>query len=245
MNPIRRLLKSQAARDALPWIVARFIRLARLTTRFSERGREVPDAYWRAGKPFILTFWHGRMMLMAPVWPAGTPMHMLISHHRDGEYIARAMGMLGIGTVRGSSNNGGTAALRRMLKAMEAGDCVGITPDGPAGPRMRASSGIIAAARLGGVPIIPVTFSVARCRILGSWDRFMLAWPFTRGVYLWGQPIHVPRDADPAAQEAARLAVENALNAITAEADRLMGVPAVAPDPAPEALPAPSLAGVA
>jgi hypothetical protein len=110
---------------------------------------------------------------------------------------------------------------------------------------MRASSGIIAAARLGGVPIIPVTFSVARCRILGSWDRFMLAWPFTRGVYLWGQPIHVPRDADPAAQEAARLAVETALNALTTEADRLMGVPAVAPDPAPEALPAPSLAGVA
>ena len=245
MNPFRRLVKSQTARDALPWVVAKLIRLARLTTRFSERGREVPESYWREGKPFILAFWHGRMMLMAPIWPRRTPMHMLISHHRDGEYIARAMGLLGIGTVRGSSNNGGTAALRRMLKAMDAGDCVGITPDGPAGPRMRASSGIIAAARLGGVPIIPATFSVARCRILGSWDRFMVAWPFTRGIYLWGQPIHVSRDADADAQEAARLAVENALNALTAEADRLMGVPAVMPDPAPEALSAPSLAGVA
>lgn len=249
MNPFRHLVKSQAARDALPWVVAHFIRLARLTTRFVERGREVPEAYWREGKPFILAFWHGRMMLMAPIWPRGTAMHMLISHHRDGEYIARAMGLLGIGTVRGSSNNGGTAALRRMLKAMEAGECVGITPDGPAGPRMRASSGIIAAARLGGVPIIPATFSVARGRILRSWDRFMVAWPFNRGVYLWGQPIYVPRDADAAAQEAARLAVENALNELTAEADRLMGIPPVEPDPAsnpaPAALRAPGLAGAA
>ena len=57
------------------------------------------------------------------------------------------------------------------------------------------------------------------------------------------------RDADAAAQEAARLAVENALNELTAEADRLMGIPAVAPDPAPApapgALPARDLAGAA
>jgi lysophospholipid acyltransferase (LPLAT)-like uncharacterized protein len=233
MNPFRRLTKSQTARDALPWIAARYIRFARATTRFAERGREVPESYWRAGKPFILAFWHGRMLMMAPIWPRHTAMHMLISQHRDGEYIARTMGFLGIGTVRGSSSKGGTAALRQMLKALQAGECVGITPDGPAGPRMRASSGIVAAARMSGVPVIPATFSVSRCRVLGSWDRFVLALPFTRGVYLWGQPIHVARDADEGAQEAARLAIEEALNALTAEADRMMGLAPVEPDPAP------------
>ena len=233
MNPFRRLFKSKAARDALPWVAARYIRLVRLTTRFAERGREIPEAYWRAGKPFILAFWHGRMLLMAPIWPRRRPMNMLISQHRDGEYIARAMGFLGIGTIRGSTTRGGTAALRQMLKALEAGECIGITPDGPSGPRMRASAGIVAAARLGGVPVIPATFSVARCRFLGSWDRFVLALPFTRGVYLWGEPIHVPREADAAAQETARRAIEDALNALSAEADRLMGHEAVVPDPAP------------
>jgi lysophospholipid acyltransferase (LPLAT)-like uncharacterized protein len=232
MNPFRRLIKSQAARDLLPWIAARYIRLTRLTTRFTERGRDRAEAHWRAGTPFILAFWHGRMLLMAPIWPRRTPMHMLISHHRDGEYIARTMDVLGIGTVRGSSSKGGTQALRAMLKALAAGECVGITPDGPAGPRMRASAGIVAAARLSGAPILPATFAVSRRRVLGSWDRFVVALPFGRGVYLWGEEIRVPRDADAAAMEAARRRVEDELNRITAEADRLMGHAPIPPDDA-------------
>jgi hypothetical protein len=118
-----------------------------------------------------------------------------------------------------------------MVKALKAGDCVGITPDGPRGPRMRASDGAVALARLSGVPIIPATFGAARGRVLQSWDRFLVAWPFGRGVIVWGDPIDVARDADAAALGAARLRVENALNAITAEADRLTGRVPVEPAP--------------
>ena len=57
--------------------------------------------------------------------------------------------------------------------------------------------------------------------MIGSWDRFLVAWPFGRGVIVWGEPITVARDADADALEAARAQVEDSLNAITAEADRL------------------------
>ncbi|MEX2450013.1 MAG: hypothetical protein WD407_04080, partial [Rhodospirillales bacterium] len=103
------------------------------------------------------------------------------------------------------------------------------TPDGPRGPRMRASDGIVTIARLAGAPIVPVSFGAARRRVLNTWDRFVLALPFSRGVIVWGDPIVIERDADDAKLDEARRAVEDALNAITAEADALCGCAPVEP----------------
>jgi lysophospholipid acyltransferase (LPLAT)-like uncharacterized protein len=154
---------------------------------------------------------------------------MLISTHRDGQIIARTVSHFGIETVAGSSSHGGSAALRAMLRALKEGVCVGITPDGPRGPRMRASDGIVQVARLSGATVLPCSFSATRRRVVGSWDRFVIAWPFSRGVFVWGRPITVPRDADAAAQESAREAIEAELNAITVEADARMGHAPLAP----------------
>ncbi len=104
-----------------------------------------------------------------------------------------------------------------------------MTPDGPRGPRMRAGDGAVTVARLSGAPIIPATYGISRRRVLGTWDRFIFALPFGRGGLLWGDPIHVDRGADADALEAARRQVEDGLNAITAEADRLCGCTPVEP----------------
>ena len=86
---------------------------------------------------------------------------------------------------------------------------------------------------MAGVPIIPCTYSVRSRWLLKTWDRFVLPKPFTRGVIVWGEPIDVPRDANLAEIERVRQKVEDALNAVSFEADDLMGVPRVLPDPAP------------
>jgi hypothetical protein len=96
---------------------------------------------------------------------------------------------------------------------------------------MRATDGIVQVARLSGCPVIPCTFSVRRRRLLGSWDRFLLALPFSQGIFVWGAPIAVPTDAGADALAAARDAVEQGLNAITADADRAMGHVPVEPAP--------------
>jgi 1-acyl-sn-glycerol-3-phosphate acyltransferase len=115
------------------------------------------------------------------------------------------------------------AALRAMVKQIKNGDCVGITPDGPRGPAMQASQGIVAAARLAQAPIIPLAYATRRRRVMRTWDRFHLAFPFTEGLHLWGEPIEVPADADEAALERYRQLVEDRLNALGNEADRRMG----------------------
>jgi hypothetical protein len=94
---------------------------------------------------------------------------------------------------------------------------------------MRAKPGAIKAAQLSGVPVLPVSGAVGRRRILGSWDSFCLALPFSRGVIQWGDPIEVPRQADDAELERLRLRLEDRLNHLTTEADKRFGQPEILP----------------
>lgn len=230
---LKRVLRSRLAVRLAADAVALYIRLVHLTSRWETHGAEHAAAFWASGRPFIGAFWHGRLLMMPPSWTTPRPMHVLISQHRDGELIARAMDRFGLHTVRGSaakaggSDKGGRAALRAILQLLKQGEYVTFTPDGPRGPRMRASTGIVAAARLAGVPIVPATYAVRRRRLANSWDRFLIPWPFNHGLYLWGAPIDVSDAAEPLEQAARR--VELALNALCDEADRLCGQSPVPP----------------
>ena len=78
-------------------------------------------------------------------------------------------------------------------------------------------------ARLSGRPIVPVA-ATTRARIkLNNWDNFTINLPFSKGALVWGEPIYVERDATPEEIEAARQSVEDGLNAVAAEAERLVG----------------------
>lgn len=226
----KRIFQSDTAQRALCALAALYIRFVRKTGSWQVEGGEIPRTFWRQKRPFILCFWHGRLLMMPYCWDREVPIHMLISQHRDGQIIARTVAHFGIDTIAGSSSRGGGAALRSMVRAIRNGDCIGITPDGPQGPRMRASIGIAQVARLAGVPVVPAAFSCTPRRLMASWDRFAFAFPFGRGAFVWGEPIVVDPKADDNALDAARRAIEATLNDVTDRADRLCGVVPVAPD---------------
>jgi lysophospholipid acyltransferase (LPLAT)-like uncharacterized protein len=229
-DPIKRILQSEGVMAAACFIGSLYIRLVRWTGRWHIEGEDIPESFRKSGKPFILSFWHGRLLMMPYCWRRTDLTNMLISGHREGRLISQTVKHFAIESVVGSTGKGGAQATRRLIKLMREGVVVGITPDGPRGPRMRVGQGTIALARISGAPIVPVTYSASRSRILQSWDRFIVALPFSRGVFLWGEPIEVPRDADDALLEAKRLDVERAMNSLTDRADALMGRPCVEPD---------------
>ena len=221
----RHLMRRPGVQAAACWLIAKYIRLVWKTGRWTIIGDEGPRALKNAGTPFIAAFWHGRL-LMAPYALGGESanIRVLISTHRDGWIIARAMTYFDIDTISGSSSKGGAGAFRRAARFLRHAGVLGITPDGPRGPAMRASDGVIAIARLTGAPVLPLAYSTSRRMVLGSWDRFVLPLPFARGVFVWGPPIRVNRDAD---REAARRTVEKALNAAAEKADSLVGQPTI------------------
>ena len=107
-----------------------------------------------------------------------------------------------------------------MVRAIKNGSDMAIVPDGPRGPRHRLQLGVIELARRTGNPILPLTFSASKKKIFKTWDRFLLPYPFSKGVFVWGEPIYVDRDGERDYLEEMRLLVERRLNELTEEADR-------------------------
>ena len=198
-----------------------WIRFLHATMRVQHVGREALDALEASGTRYIHAFWHGRLLLM-PYSYRGSQITILVSQHRDGEYISRTMERMGFATTRGSSTRGATAALRGAVRRMRQGYDVGITPDGPRGPRHRVQPGVIEVARLCGAPIVPVTFAAHPGRFLDSWDRFLLPAPFSRGLFLYGEPLRVPQDAGSEARDALRDRLETTMVELTERADRMV-----------------------
>jgi hypothetical protein len=172
----------------VPAVAAGAIRLLHLLLRIETVGEEFPREFWRQGRPVILSFWHDQLLMMVKGY-RGPGARILISASQDGELIARTMARFGQGAVRGSSSRGGRAAFKALLQlSREPFDLV-FTPDGPKGPRHRVKEGVVQLARLSGRPVIPMAFACSRGRRFASWDRFLLPYPFGRGVYSFGPPL--------------------------------------------------------
>ena len=230
----KRLSGSTAGRELFCWLMSNYMRLVRFSGCWRIVGGEKASQLAESGQPLIVVFWHGRMMMTPFGWRHSNRVHVLSSAHRDGLIASRTMGHFGVRPVFGSTKRGGAGALLRLGKILRDGDIVAIAPDGPRGPRMRASAGAIHLARLAGAKIIPLTFSARPGPSFSSWDRFMLPLPFCRGVILWGTPMEVARDADTATLETCRQLLEQSLTDLTHRADHMMGQDATEAAPAEE-----------
>ncbi len=167
----------------------------------------------------IYAFWHGRMLMLPEHYrrlKGRPPLYMLISQHGDGRLIAFAIKLLGIRSVAGSSTRRGMAATLELVRRLEEGVAIGITPDGPKGPRQVCKRGVVTMARHSGVAIRPVTYSTDERWVLPSWDRMIVPRPFSKGVVVFGELLTPTPDGD---EEEFRLKIEESLNAITEQAD--------------------------
>lgn len=196
------------------------LRLLRLTLRLEIRGQENVMQFWDKGEHVIVAFWHDRLILLPFAYKGTRGVRVLISSSKDGELIARTIKKLGLEAVRGSSTRGGDVALAALHEALAAGYDVGITPDGPKGPRHVAKAGVVDLARASGRPVVPLLMSSVRGKRLRSWDRFFVPMPFDRVIMRWGEPIRITGDAS---FEDDRLRVETAMNDLCRQVDSETG----------------------
>jgi len=215
---------SAAIQTLAPNVGYAYIRLLKATMRLEYRNQEILQRAREQDGQYILTFWHSRFVLMPYCYP-DRKLVVLHSQHRDAQLLVSIMKRFGLAQAWGSTTRGGAGGVRSILRKVREGYDVGMTPDGPRGPRRRIQPGVIAIARFTGKPIIPVAFSARPMRRLGSWDRTLLPYPFGAGLFVYGEPLRVPRDADDATQERLRLELESRLDEMTDAADREFGIP--------------------
>jgi len=199
-----------------PWLAYWIIKGLARTMRFEEIHPEIPRRVWENGIPAIGAFWHGRLFMM-PVVYKGKTLSFLVSPHRDGQVVGKALIRFGFRPILGSSTRKGSSGFKQMVKAH--GSDIAITPDGPRGPRHQVQVGVIELARLTGRAILPLTFSASKKKIFNTWDRFLLPYPFSKGVFIWGEPIEVDQNGDRTHLEEKRILLERRLNELTEEAD--------------------------
>lgn len=215
MKKLWRTFKKRLAGRLLGTVIYWAMRILRLTMRIRIIGGEVPQAFHDRGEGLIGAFWHGRLLLAVFAY-TGKRLHVLVSSHGDGDIIGNVMKKFGLGLVRGSSSKRGKEALREMVKLASENHDLAITPDGPRGPAEVVKPGIANLACLTGKAVITMAWSCSKSKRFSSWDRFMLPYPFSRGVVVWGEPLYRRDGEHP---EAFRQRIEQALKDVTAKAD--------------------------
>lgn len=198
-------------------ILAGAIRAIATTVRFRFHDEEAIRRLEAAGSHFILAFWHRHLVLMRYAY-RGRRMSVLVSQSWDGELTSRTLEHLGISTVRGSSSKGGAMAMREVLRRAAEGSDLAFTPDGPRGPLRVVQPGVVVAAAMTGLPVIPVAIASSRAKLLRSWDRMLVPLPGSRVEVIYGDSLHFQR-AEPVDAASARLA--EALLGIEARAEGL------------------------
>src|SRR5436309_7768184 len=180
------------------------LRLLGRTWRFRLVNGGVIQDLRSAKQPFIYSLWHGHLLPL--LWyHRDQSVVVLISEHRDGELVARAATSLGFGLIRGSSTRGAGRALISIVRELQAGREVAITPDGPRGPAAKFAPGALVAAQRSDSFILPVVAVADRAWRLRSWDRFMIPKPFARVTIAYGTPTKVlATSLRAAAEEASR-----------------------------------------
>lgn len=204
------------------WAGKLFIDFLFLFSRVQTIGYETVSRHVDSRR-FIFAFWHSRILLLSHRYKKLNA-SIMVSNSADGEIIAQVLQRQGHKTVRGSTRKGGLRALIQQINDMRTHQRPGVViPDGPQGPRHKVKQGVILLAQKTGVPIIPLAYSSKRCKIFNSWDRFMVPYPWTRGVITYGRPMEVPADADAAKISECMTELETELNRITGQADRHFG----------------------
>ena len=235
---IKKIGKSIFVQNLIATILSWYIKFVYKTSSFKLVGeKDFRDKILATDKSVVALFWHGRLMMIpyfAHFYTKKPPLAALTSLHRDGRLIGKLLEKMGFRIIGGSraqkqtqdkvTEGGGVKAfleLQRMLMTQKI--YFGTPPDGPKGPYQHMSKGMLLLAQKTGTPVLLASFSVKRAKVFKTWDRFMLAAPFNKGVFMYSKTFIVPKDLKGDAFEKFRKEKEQELIALTEKGDKMMG----------------------
>ncbi|MCL1893073.1 MAG: lysophospholipid acyltransferase family protein [Holophagaceae bacterium] len=225
-NPIMVWLKFRFA----TWVASIVWKLLKFSLRRSKVGFAPIKSLVDSDKRFVLAFWHRRLVMMPLSYPfkrndsngQRRGVAILSSDSKDGEISAAIWRHLGIHAVRGTASHGGGAqGLVKMIQVVRHGWDLGITPDGPRGPRFEVKPGVVAVARKTRAWIVPVCVAYSSAWQLKTWDAMLIPKPFSKVAVLYGEPYQVPEQIEDEAPYA--LALHESLMELEKLADGYFG----------------------
>ena len=191
MHIKKKLLKNFFVQNILGFFTFLYIRAVNLTSSIQFENESIPKQFWNNDKPFILAFWHSQLMMIGFAWKKKQNVNVLASSHSDGRFGAIVGKYFNLNNIQTSEKNK-SVSLRSIFKLLNDNNYIGMTPDGPRGPKEIVSEGIIKIAKSSKVPIIPIGFWSSKNFKLKSWDSFLITLPFSKCSFVWNKPLEIP-----------------------------------------------------
>jgi len=215
----KKILKNFLIQNLLALIAVLYIFIVRITSNIKIDNVQIPQEYWNTNKPFILAFWHSQLMMISFSWHIKKKINILASGHSDGRFGAMVGSYFKLNNLPTSSNIK-SISLRPIFKILKSNNYIGITPDGPRGPKEKVSEGIIKIAKSAKVPIIPIGYWSSNRFNLSSWDSFLITLPFSKCNFVWGDPIIIPSNLNHDGVEKYKKILENEINSCIKKAKK-------------------------
>lgn len=194
--------RTQVIAGFLAYLLVRFIVF---TMRWKNEIHEDTLALMQEKKGFVICIWHNRLFPCASWWKnvgwknikyedkqQNFPIpHAMITSHRDGVILSHVMRFFNVPVIVGSTNKDAVRAAATALRVLKKGGQLGITPDGPRGPRYVAKEGATFLSKKANVPIVLMSYDVDRAYILKkSWDNLIVPLPFSRATMRLSKPFY-------------------------------------------------------
>lgn len=226
----KKILKSRIAMKILAFLIYVYTGFAARTIRWNFKNSKNID--FLINNQVILVGWHARAVMLPYFWRRFTDkgLYALASPHQDGQIIANFLKLFKISVISGSTNEKASQSALGIMRLLNDGQTITITPDGPRGPRMRMKKSPVYFASHTGLPIVFVSFSTSHALIIKkAWDKTLVALPFGKGVFVASDPLYVPKDLNDEELEQYRIKLENIANDLNINCDKEAGIEPILP----------------
>jgi lysophospholipid acyltransferase (LPLAT)-like uncharacterized protein len=208
------VIRLSAWKKAAIWLGSLFVKLLCATLRCTL----TDEAGFLTGpfpKPVVMLVWHNRILGMPTIfrryYPRRKGLLVLTSASRDGAYLSEFVRNFGMGSVRGSSSRRAAAALLDLVRKLEEGYDLCITPDGPRGPKYKLGAGAVLLSQRCQVPLMPFLIEYSAYWRLKSWDGFAIPKPLARMQVTILPLIEIPATDSDFEFEAQRQRIERVM----------------------------------
>ena len=189
----KKIIKNFFIQNILVLLTILYIQFVKFTSKIRIENNNYPNKYWKDEKPFILAFWHSQLMMVSFSWSYKKKINILASGHSDGRFGAKVGNFFKLNNIQ-TSNKNKNLSLRPVFQLLKSRQYIGITPDGPRGPKEKVPEGIIKIAKSTNVPIIPLGYWSSRNFTVRSWDSFLITLPFSKCNFVWGEEVKIPKN---------------------------------------------------
>ena len=185
---LKKLSKNKFFLHIFSYLVFFSLNIIKFTSVWKGINEEIVEKELLKKKSLIILIWHHQLMGSTFSWVFEPKLRPIATSHRDGQLSTLVQKKFGLDPLLRKKDNP-TFLIKNISKAVQNRDCIYITPDAPHGPPKKINTNIFKLCQKFNLNVAILSFHTNKYFRINSWDKLKIPFPFSRGIYLWGNKI--------------------------------------------------------